>query len=97
MTPARLVLGATTTIALLRSTVHLAPTSFGTFFMMGSGSGVKRTPTFMFCVPSRILNLNNRPQLTIRKFVVPAHKAAGIREAIEARGRHASLSAPILA
>jgi transposase len=38
--------------------------------MMGSGSGVKRrSPTFMFCVPSRILNLNNRPQLTIRNLL----------------------------
>jgi len=28
---------------------------------------------------------------------LPAHKAAGIREAIEARRRYASLSAPVLA
>src|SRR5262245_37999389 len=51
-TSARLVPGATTTIVPLRSTVNLAPNSFGAFFVIGSGSGAKpilgrRSPTFM--------------------------------------------------
>src|SRR5262245_34758148 len=37
-TSARLVAGATTTMALLRSTVNLAPTSFGTFFMKAASA-----------------------------------------------------------
>src|SRR5262245_21190319 len=53
-TSARLVPGATTTIVPLRSTVNLAPNSFGAFFVIGSGSGAKpvlgrRSPTFMLC------------------------------------------------